>query len=111
MPTIFKHEDLPTAEKSGINVTTLANQAMLGSDALQVQRIALGAGAESESYKAENTERFIYVIRGMGQAYVGGQVFPLRSESMLWLEKGDAFYFESSADGLEVLLCRAPAGE
>jgi quercetin dioxygenase-like cupin family protein len=111
MPTIFERKDLPVAEKSGVNITTLANQAMLGTDALQVQHILLEREAKSESFDAENAERFAYVVRGTGQAHVRGQDFPLDPESVLWLEKGDVFHFEASADGLEVLLCHAPAGE
>lgn len=111
MPTIFEAKDLPVTEQSGLNITTLANQAMLGTDALQVQRITLNASAKSESFAAENAERFVYVVRGRGQAYVGGQVFPLDAESVLWLDNGDTVYFEAEADGLQVLLCRAPAGE
>ena len=111
MPTIFEPKDLPVAEKSGVNITTLANQAMLGTDALQVQHILLETDAKSGSFGAENSERFAYVVRGKGHASVGEQDFPLDPESVLWLEKGDVFHFEASADGLEVLLCRAPASE
>jgi hypothetical protein len=51
------------------------------------------------------------VIRGKGQAYVGQQAFPLSNESVLWLEKEDTFYMEAGLEGLEVLLCQAPAAE
>lgn len=98
-------------EKTGFNITTLANQAMLGTDALQVQRVTLEANAISESFKAENAERFVYVVHGKGYAQVGDQSFPLDAESVLWLDKGDAFVFEAESDGLEVLLCHASAGE
>ena len=111
MPSIFEQTDLPAVEKNGANVTTLANQTILGADALYVQRMTFDAGVKSEPYKSENVERFVYVIRGKGQARVGGQAFPLEAESVLWLEKDDTFYFESGVDGLEVLLCHAPAGE
>jgi quercetin dioxygenase-like cupin family protein len=111
MPTIFEPKDMPVTKKSGISVTTLANRAMLGTDALQVQRIALEADATSESFEAENVERFVYVVRGKGQARVGEQTFTLEAESVLWLEKADAFHFEAGTSRLEVLLCQAPAGE
>jgi len=111
MPTIFEPKELPVTEKRGLNVTTLANQAMLGTDALQVERITLEAGSESASYKAEEAERFIYVVSGKGQAYIEEEVFPLRNESVLWLEKGDTFYLEASSDGLEVLFCHAPVSK
>jgi quercetin dioxygenase-like cupin family protein len=111
MPTIFEPKDLPVTEKNGANIATLANNALLGTNALQVERIVFAAGAESESFEASDAERFVYVIRGKGQAHVDGQVFPLDVESVLWLEKGDTFYLEAGADGLEVLLCHAPASE
>jgi len=109
MPTIFEPKDLPVTEKNSANIATLANRAMLGADALQVERVMLDAGAKSSTFESIDPERFIYVIRGNGQAYVGEQSFPLDVESMLWLEQNDTFYLEAGADGLEVLLCRAPA--
>jgi len=111
MPTIFEPKDLPIDEKTGVKIATLANQAMLGTDALQVKRITLNAGSKSDSYGAENAERFVYVISGKGQAQVGNDAFPLETESVLWLEKSDAFHFETDAERLELLLCYAPVGE
>jgi quercetin dioxygenase-like cupin family protein len=111
MPTIFEAKDLRVDEKTGMRIATLANQVMLGTDALQVKRITLDANSISESFGAENAERFVYVVRGKGQVDVGDETFALDAESVLWLEKGDVFYFEAGADGLEVLLCHAPVGE
>ncbi|RJP48120.1 MAG: hypothetical protein C4586_09690 [Anaerolineaceae bacterium] len=111
MPTIFEPGDLPVTEKNGVNIATLANHAMLGTDALQVERIILEARTKSSSFESFEPERFIYVIRGKGQAQVGEQTFPLDAESMLWLEKDDTFYLEADMDGLEVLLCHAPGNE
>lgn len=111
MPTIFEPQDLSVTEKDGENVAALANQAMLGTDALQLKRILLQPGAQSTPQPSNNAERFVYVIRGTGQANVEHQIFPLEAESVLWLEKGDTFTLEASSDGLEVLLCHAPAGE
>jgi len=110
MPTIFEPKDLSVIEKDGQSLTTLANAAMLGTDALQVERITLHTNTGTSSFEAVNAERFLYVIRGAGGAHVGEQSFPLDTESVLWLEKDDMFLLEASADGLEVLLCRAPAG-
>ena len=111
MPTIFEPKDLPVTEKNGANVATLANQVMLGTNALQVERILLQPGAQSVSYHPGDVERFLYVIRGQGHAYVGEQALALDVESVLWLEKGDIFFLEAGLDGLEVLLCHAPAQE
>ena len=111
MPTIFEAKDFPLDEKTGVKIATLANQAMLGTDALQVRRITLDANSKSESFDAENMERFVYVIGGKGQAQVGSESFPLEVESVLWLEKNDSFHFETDASELELLLCSAPVGE
>src|SRR5574341_2167788 len=111
MPTIFEPTDLSDIRKNGAHTAVLANTAMLGTNALQVERITLEAAAKTSLFEAIDAERFLYVIRGAGQAHVGEQEFPLDAESVLWFEKGDSFYLEAGADGLEVLLCRAPASE
>jgi uncharacterized RmlC-like cupin family protein len=111
MPTIFDPKDFSVIEKNGVNIATLANQAMLGTNAFRVEKVLLQPGAESASYPPRNEERFVYVIRGKGQAYVGQQAFPLSTESVLWLEKEDMFYMEAGFEGLEILLCQAPATE
>ena len=111
MPTIFEPKDLPLDEKIGIKIATLANQAMLGTDALQVKRITLNANSKSDTFSADNAERFVYVISGKGQARVGNKSFPLEAESVLWLEKSDLFHFETGANEMELLFCFAPVGE
>ncbi len=111
MPIIFEPKDLPVTRKNGAHSAILANNAMLGTNALQVERIILLAAAKTLLFEAVDAERFVYVIRGKGQAYVGEQRFPLEAESVLWLEKDDTFYLEARADGLEILLCHAPARE
>ncbi|HEX9837990.1 MAG TPA: hypothetical protein VGA72_01515 [Anaerolineales bacterium] len=109
MPTIFEPKDVPVTKKNGTRIAELANSAMLGTNALQVERIELEAEAKTSLFEAVDAERFVYVIRGSGQAYVGEQAFHLDAESLLWLGKDDTFYLEASADRLEVLLCHAPA--
>jgi len=111
MPTIFEPKDLPLDDKTGVKIATLANQAMLGADTLQVKRITLETNSKSESFGAENAERFVYVISGKGHARVGTESFPLETESVLWLEKSDSFFIETESNELELLLCYAPAGE
>ena len=109
MPTIFEPNDLPVRNEEGVTYTTLANAAMLGADALDVKRIVLEAGKKSEPVSTMEAERFLYVIQGSGQAQVGSETLPLAPESMLWIEPGDMFTLEAGAEGLEVLVCRAPA--
>ena len=109
MPTIFEPNNLPVRNEAGATYTTLANPAMLGSDALQVERVSLEAGKKSEPISAAQAERFLYVIQGSGQVQVGSETFPLAPESMLWIESGDTFALEAGADGLEVLISQAPA--
>lgn len=109
MPTIFEPEQLPLTEKDGVQVTILASPAMLGTDALQVEYLLIAPGARSAPYAAEAGERFLYVIRGRGEARVGDDAFPLAAESVLWLEESDSLQLEAGPDELEVLLCRAPS--
>jgi quercetin dioxygenase-like cupin family protein len=111
MPTIFEPKDLRAIKKNSASVAMLANSATLGTNALQVERIELKEAAKTSLYEATDAERFIYVIRGTGQANLGQQQYPLEPESVLWFEKEDTFFLEAGADGLEVLLCQAPAGE
>jgi quercetin dioxygenase-like cupin family protein len=111
MPKIFEPKDLSVAEKGGAKVATLANSAMLRTNALQVERILLQGNAKSLIYEAADAERFAYVVRGQGQAHIGNQKFQLSAESVLWIEKEDTLSLEADADGLEVLLCQAPASE
>ena len=111
MPKIFELKDLPATQQNGLSLTTLANASMLGADALAVDRITLDANINTSIYEAANAERFLYVIHGAGGAQVGGQVFPLEPESVLWIEAEDSYSLQSGTDGLDVLICRAPAGE
>lgn len=111
MPTILDPERLPVREKDGVQATTLANSAMLGTDALHVGRLLLAPGARSAPRRAEAGERFLYVIRGKGKAHVGDEAFPLAAESVLWLEESDSLRLEAGPEELEVLLCRAPSRE
>ena len=109
MPTIFELNDLPVRNEGGATYTTLADAAMLGVAALQVERVTVEAGKKSEPASAIDAERFLYVIRGTGQAQVGSETFPLAPESMLWIESGETFTLEAGAEQFEVLVCRAPS--
>lgn len=111
MPIVFEPKDLKIIKKNGASVAVLADYSKLGTNALQVERIELKNTAKTSAYEAKDAERFIYVIRGKGQACVGDQNYPLGSESVLWLDKEDTFHLEASEEGLEVLLCQAPASD
>ena len=95
MPTIFEPNDLPVRNQDGATYTTLANAAMLGADALQVERVTLETGKKTEPASAVEAERFLYVIQGTGQAHIGDEMFPLAPESMLWIEAGDMYSLEA----------------
>jgi len=111
MPVIFEPKDFSMIRTNGTNITVLADRTMLGTDALQVERIQLDASAETRLYTAVDVERFLYVIHGQGLANVGNQVFPLERESVLWFETEDSFSLQAGSESLEVLLCSAPSGE
>ena len=111
MPMIFEPKDLPVVEQEATNIATLANSTMLGTHALQVERIMLKPNTKSSMFRAADAERFVYVIKGKGHAHVREETFPLEAESVLWLEKQDLFSLEAGTEGLEILLCHAPARE
>lgn len=108
MPKIFEPQDLPLLRRTGVSLTTLGTSAMLGTAALQVERIRLDANAAMPASGTAHAERFLYVIRGGGQARVGSEEFPLTAESVLWIEAEDSYSVQSGPEGLEVLVCRAP---
>jgi quercetin dioxygenase-like cupin family protein len=109
MPTIFEANDLTVRKQGDITRTTLADPVMLGADTLQVERVALEAGKTSAPFEAVQAERFVYVIRGAGQAQVGDDTFPLAPESMLWIEPDETFKIQAGEGQLDVLVCHAPA--
>jgi mannose-6-phosphate isomerase-like protein (cupin superfamily) len=109
MATILNPSDLTLTRLNGVTRATLANRDILGSDALHIERIALDPRARTLPAPASDAERFLYVARGAGLAYVGSKPFPLEPESILWLEPGDTFSIEAGLDKLEVLVCQAPA--
>lgn len=109
MPTIFEPNDLPERKEGDASFTTLANAAMIGVDALQVERVIVEPGQKSEPASAGEGECFLYVIRGAGWAQIEEESFALTPESMLWIESGETFTLEASEEQLEVLVCRAPA--
>ena len=111
MPIILEPKDLTVVQKDGANIAVLADYSKIGTNALQVEHIELRADAKTPFYEAADAERFIYVIRGNGEAYFGDQKYPLEAESVLWLARKEQFYLAAGAGGLAVLLCRAPAGE
>ncbi len=110
MPTILQPDELPRLRQKGLSLITLGTPATLGTDALRVERIQVDANITTAPFGAVQAERFLYVIRGVGQAQVEGQEFALAPESMLWIEAQDSCTLESGPEGLEVLICRAPAG-
>ena len=111
MPNIFETKDLSALKRNNVNIATLANRAMLGTDALLVEHVMLEANARSAIFESGEPERFLFVLRGSGEGHVNEQTFPLEPESVLWLEAGESFTLEAGADGLDILFCRAPAGE
>ncbi len=110
MPTIFQPDELPHLRQKGASLTTLGTPATLGTDALHVERIRMDANTTTVAFGAAQAERFLYVVRGTGQAQAGAERFALAPESMLWIEAQDSYTLQSGPEGLEVLICRAPAG-
>jgi quercetin dioxygenase-like cupin family protein len=107
---IFSPAELTTTRQAGVAETTLADRALLGSDALHVEQITLDPGVRTQPARVSDGEYFVYVVSGAGQAHVGTELLPLEPETILWLEPGDTYTLEAGAHALVVLLCRAPAG-
>lgn len=109
MPLVFEPKDLLVYRDEEAAHTTLADSTMLGTAALQIERLVLGPRGRTSFPSAMDGERFAYVVRGVGTAHVGREPYPLEPESMLWLEPGDSWFLEADTEGIEVLICRAAA--
>lgn len=111
MPIILEPGDLPGRHEGNVSRTILADSAVLGTNALQVERLVIGAGGSTAVVPAMNAERFVYVVRGAGQAHVGNESHGLEPESILWIEPRESYTLEAGSQELEVLVCLAPSEE
>lgn len=75
---------------------------------LELGHVALVPGAPKADIAAASGERFLYVVRGAGEAGLGAETFALEDESVLWLDPDDAPTLTAGPEGLEVLIARAP---
>lgn len=92
----------------GWKVTTLADSSTIGSSAMVARRWSLDSQARTPLTSHGNYEEILYVISGSGEAVVGDQSFPLKPESILWLEAGDNYQLVAGETGLEILQGYAP---
>ena len=106
MPTIIQPEDMQiTKEGQGWRAVTLAEPDAAG---MVARRWSLDPGARTPEITHSSVDQLLYVIRGSGQAVVGGRSLPLDQESMLWVEPGDCYYFVAGGQGLEILQGQSP---
>jgi len=111
MPVIINPEQMKIhGLGDGWRVTTLADGEAIGAETIVARRWSLAARSRGPKTTHGDTEQLLYVISGSGVAIVGKERLPLEPETMLWLEPGDAYYFEAGPLGLEILQGYPPGG-
>jgi quercetin dioxygenase-like cupin family protein len=109
MPIIINPDETRlTDQGKGWSETTLADSQAIGTPAMVARRLSFEPYTTGPLKAHGETEQLIYVIQGGGEAQVNSEVYPLDTESMLWLEPGDQYRFKAGADGLEILQGYAP---
>jgi quercetin dioxygenase-like cupin family protein len=109
MPIIINPDETRlTDQGEGWSETTLADSQTIGTPAMVARRLSFEPYTTGPLKAHGETEQLIYVIQGGGEAQVNSEVYPLDTESMLWLEPGDQYRFKAGADGLEILQGYAP---
>jgi len=110
MPILVKSEQMKTGRRGeGWTETILADSQTIGTAAMIARRWTFEPDARGPETTHGPVEQLLYVIRGSGTAFVGGERLPLNPETVLWLEPGDQYYLEAGESGLEILQGSAPA--
>jgi quercetin dioxygenase-like cupin family protein len=97
-----------TRRGEGWTEITLADTQTIGAPAMVARRWVFAPGARGPELVQGEIDQLLYVIRGGGLAMVNGQEFRLSEESLLWVERGERFYFIGGDEGLEILQGYAP---
>jgi quercetin dioxygenase-like cupin family protein len=104
MPIIINAEDTCIAHQGeGWTEFTLVDAKSISAPTMVARRWVLEPKAWGPELVQGDTDQLLYVIRGRGQAIVGGQEFSLGTESVLWLESGEQYRFIAAETGLEIL--------
>lgn len=109
MPVIINPNETRLTDKGeGWIETTLADSQNSGTAAMVARRLSFEPFVVGPLKTHGDVEQLLYVIQGEGEAQVNSEVYPLASETMLWLEPGEEYQFKAGADGLEILQGYAP---
>lgn len=108
MPTIIPADAVRDAGGgTGWSRAVLADRELIGTSAMTLERLTLDPGAEGAEVVGTTRERFLYVIRGSGEAASQKCVLPLEVETVVWLEPGDHLRLRAGDRGLQVLIAEA----
>jgi quercetin dioxygenase-like cupin family protein len=108
MPKIINPQDMHEESEQGWSVRTVADASHIGAPAMMARWWIFQPGVQGPGQTRGKADELLYVIRGNGQAMVGGTTFELDEESVLWVEEGEMYYFVAGKDGLEILQGYAP---
>ena len=109
MPVLIRSQEMKTERRGeGWAETTLADSQAIGTSAMVARSWTFEPGARGPEVTHGPIEQVLYVIRGSGTAFVGGERLPLDVETVLWLEPGDRYHLEAGDGGLEILQGYAP---
>lgn len=104
MPVIINPEKMKVhSQGEGWRIITLADGEAIGAETIVARRWSLAPQSRGPYTTHGDIEQLLYVISGGGVAIVGDERLPLETETMLWLEPGDGYYFEAGPLGLEIL--------
>ncbi len=108
MPVICHPGELPIKSGRGWTRQAWASSAFYGQPLpMEAHRYRLDAGASGPLIALAQKETLAYVISGSGSARAGREMFPLASESVLWLAGCDSLTVGSGPDGLDLLVAGA----
>lgn len=108
MPTIIPADAVRDAGGgTGWSRSVLADRELIGTSAMTLERLTLDRNAEGPEVVGTTKERFLYVIRGSGEAASPRYVIPLEAETVVWLEPGDRLRLRAGDRGLQVLIAEA----
>jgi len=99
----------PRAPERAGRLADLHEPGPVRAGALELDRMEVAPRRSREWQAHDGSEHLLYVIRGSGSAKVEDESLGLAQESILWLDPGEQATLVAGADGLEVLLARAPA--
>ena len=110
MPVIIEPDVMKVIQKEdGWTETTLADSLLINSLGMVARRWSFKPGSRTHEIHHGDHDEMLYVIAGSGITRVGSQELSLEPETLIWLEPGDHYFIQASAEGLEILQGFAPS--